>query len=79
MGQCTIDSDRNPNVFNLEHDSNGMWLNANYANPDNQWNPDNLWIFRRNSLHFSLAYMAGEFCFEICPFHPPSIFPTSSN
>ena len=42
-----VDSDRNPNVFNLEHDSNGMWLNADYADPDCQWGPGCLWIFRR--------------------------------
>jgi len=47
------DSDGNLNVFNVEHDDDGLWLNANYANPDNHWNGDNRWVFRRrNSLHF---------------------------
>ena len=32
----------------------------------------------RNSLHFS-PYLLGEFCFVSWPFHPPSIFPTSSS
>jgi len=31
----------------------------------------------RNSLHFSLYILSGEFCFVSCPFHPPSIFPIS--
>ncbi len=33
----------------------------------------------RNSLHFSPRTSGAEFCFVNCPFHPPSIFPTSSS
>lgn len=47
------DSDGNPNVFNVEHDDDGQYLNANYANPDNQWNADNVWVFGRNYAQFS--------------------------
>lgn len=42
-----IDSDRGPIVFRLAHGSDGMWLHAGYANPDFQWDPGNLWFFRR--------------------------------
>ncbi len=42
-----IDSDRDPDVFRLGHDSLGMWLRANCAYPGLQWDPDRLWIFRR--------------------------------
>ena len=52
MALCTFrDSDDNPNVFNVEHDDNGQWLNSNFDNPDNFWNADNTFVFaRRNSL-----------------------------
>lgn len=33
----------------------------------------------RNSLHFSPAFLLGEFCFASCPCHPPSIFPISES
>jgi hypothetical protein len=42
-----VDSDRDPSVFRLGHDSGGVWLSASYAYPDNQWYPDGLWFFRR--------------------------------
>jgi hypothetical protein len=42
-----IVSGRGPSVFSLEHGSSGMWLFADCANPDSQWGPDSLWIFRR--------------------------------
>lgn len=35
------DFDRNPNVFNLERNDDGLWLNNDWAKPDNTWNPDN--------------------------------------
>ena len=40
------DSDGNLNVFNVKHDDDGLWLNSNYSNPDNLWNPDNRWVIR---------------------------------
>lgn len=42
-----IDSDRNPRVFGLGHNSDGMLLRAYYIDPDGQWGRDRLWIFRR--------------------------------
>jgi len=48
------DSDGDLNVFNVEHHNDGLWLNSNYDNPDNLWNPDNRFVFRAcNSLYFS--------------------------
>lgn len=74
-----MDSDGNPNVFNVKRNDDGkLWLNTNWTNPDDQWNLDNRIVFRlRNSLHFSPA-PTGEFCFITCPCQPPSILPTSS-
>lgn len=39
------DSNGNPNVFNVKRNSDGSWLNANNANPDNRWNADNQFVF----------------------------------
>ena len=59
------DSDGNPNVFNVNCNDDGeCWLNTNYNNADYVWDPDNVWVFGCcNSLHFSLFFMSGEFCF----------------
>src|SRR3989344_4508760 len=40
------DRDGNPNVFNLERNEDGLWLNNNWTNPGNKWNPDNEFVFR---------------------------------
>ena len=47
------DSDGNPNVFNVEHNDDGLWLNNNWAKPDNEWNPDNKFVFRLRNYFFS--------------------------
>ena len=54
-------SDGDPNVFNVERDDGGLWLNANYDNPGNVWYPDYRWVFAlRNSLYFiPTAYLMG--------------------
>ena len=57
--------------------------NVNCNHNDNDWN-DNWFLSgvpaSRNSLHFTPApHGAGVFCFVSCPFHPPSILPTSSS
>jgi len=77
MALCTfVDSDGNPNVFYLKHDRDKRWLNANYANPENQWNLENEIVFSLgNSLRFSPVYLSGEFCFISWPLQPPSILP----
>jgi hypothetical protein len=40
------DSDGDPNVFKLERNEDGLWLNDNWTNPDNHWNLDNKIVFR---------------------------------
>lgn len=40
------DSSGNPSVFRLAHNSSGMWLDALYADPDRQWDPGCVWVFR---------------------------------
>jgi hypothetical protein len=46
MACCAkTDRDGNPNVFNLERNEDGLWLNNNWANPESRWNPDNEFIF----------------------------------
>ena len=48
------DEDGNSNLFNLNRDEDALWLNANWSNPDNFWNPDNTFVFVLGySLHFS--------------------------
>src|SRR3989338_8384433 len=62
-------------AFNRSNDER----NVNVTRNDNDWN--DYWWFagRRNSLHFSPRFGGVEFCFCNCPFHPPSILPTSSS
>jgi hypothetical protein len=56
------DRDGDRNIFNVEHDSDDLWLNANNGHPDNVWNADNRFVFaRRNYPRFSPSL--GEFCF----------------
>lgn len=46
------DRDGDPRVFLLERNENGLWLNDNWANPTNRWNPENDMVFSlsKNSL-----------------------------
>ena len=65
-------------TFNRWNDERNVNCNRN----DNNWN-DN-WLLSgvlapRNSLHFSPRSCGAEFCLVSCPFHPPSILPTSSS
>jgi hypothetical protein len=70
------DSDGDLNLFNVEHNDNGLWLNTNYGDPDNFWNPDNRFVFvRRNSLCFPVE-MAGFFYLN-WRLQPPIILPIS--
>ena len=47
------DRNGNPNVFNLEHNDNGLWLNNNWTNPTNKWNLDNELMFRLRKYFFT--------------------------
>lgn len=42
------DANGNLNVLNVERNSNGSWVNRNYANPDNVWNGNYPLVFCRN-------------------------------
>jgi len=39
------DRNGNPKVFNLNRNEDGLWLNNNWAKPDNKWNPKNQFVF----------------------------------
>lgn len=75
------DRDGNPNVFKLEHNDDGLWLNDNWANPTNRWNPDNEFVFRLRKYLLSRAYKVRFFFsgFSKLFFQPPNILPISSN
>jgi len=66
----------NLNVPYLYDNGDKVGLNWNWL--DNNWNSNNPALRFSNSFHFSLVFMTGEFCFESCPLHPPSILPISS-
>ena len=73
-----VDSYAAPNIFNVEHDDDDLWLNYNYAFPGSVWDADFQWVFvRRYYLCFSPGH-PGEFCLLSCPSQPPNIFPISS-
>ena len=40
------DSDGNPNVFNVERNDDGSWLNNNWAKPAHEWDAGNEFVFR---------------------------------
>lgn len=59
------DRNRNPNVFKLERNADGLWLNNNWANPDNEWNPDNEFAFRLRKSFLSALEIGAVFLFRI--------------
>lgn len=76
--ELVTDSDGVLSVFGVGRHDGGLWLCGRYGNSENLWNADDRFVFvLGNLLHFS-PVLSGEFCFIICPFHPPSIFPISS-
>lgn len=78
----STDRDGNPNVFNVNRNDDGLWLDNNWAKPDNEWNPDNQFVFRLRNYFFSVPPAAGRFfllgLFKL-PFQPPNILPISSS
>lgn len=60
------DTDRNgnPNVFNLERNADGLWLNNNWANPDNKWDPENEFVFRLRKFFLSALEIGVVFLFR---------------
>lgn len=49
----------NPNVLNVERNSDDLWLNSNWDNPDNQWNRDNRWAFAQLSSFLPVLFLRG--------------------
>lgn len=41
----SYNSDGNPNVLNANRNDDGQWVNANWDNPDNQWNDNGAFAF----------------------------------
>ena len=81
------DRNGNPNVFKLERNANGLWLNDNWAKPDNRWNPENQLVFALRKYYLfpafrrsrKLCLLSGVFCgLSKLFFHPQSILPISS-
>ena len=82
MAQHTkSDPDGNPNVFKLNRDGDDLWLNNNWANPENQWNSNNEFVFRTRKCLLFRDYNARFFFWKMERLfsHPPNIFPTSSS
>ncbi len=67
-----IDRDGNPNVFNVERNDDGLWLNDNIANPDNDWNDDNKFMFRLRKWFFPRSQGAVFLLWIIKVFPPPA-------
>ena len=50
-----IDSDCNPSILKVYRNDDGLHLNGDNGKPENLYNPDYSFVFRRrHSLHFSL-------------------------
>ena len=63
-GRTITDRNGNPNVFTVNHNDNGLWLNNNWTNPTNKWNLDNELMFRLRKYFFSVLNEA-VFLFRI--------------
>ena len=50
---CLADANGNLNVLNVERNSNGSFVNSNYANPDNVWNGNEQLLVCRKCYCFS--------------------------
>src|SRR3990167_5529671 len=61
----TTDSSGDPNVFNLNHNDDGLWLNDNWAKPDNKYNSNNKFAFRLGNYFLSAVLQAAVFLFRI--------------
>jgi hypothetical protein len=80
MPRIKIDVDADLNVWNVERNDNGLWLNNTNGNPDYHRDAATRFVFRsRNSLHFSSGFLLEEFCFASCPYQPPAILPIYSS
>lgn len=59
-----IDRNGNSNVFKLEQDEDGPWLNDNWTKPTNKWNPDNEIVFLLRK-SFLFPALGGVFLFRV--------------
>lgn len=59
------DRNGNPNVFKLERNDDGLWLNNNWAKPDNKWNPNNKFAFCLRKYLLSAPLQVAVFLFKI--------------
>lgn len=57
------DLDGNPNVSELNRNDDKDWLNAWNANPDNQWNRENLFLFLAPNVSLSPALCGVSFVY----------------
>lgn len=69
---CDTDRNGNPNVFNLERNDDGFGLNDNWAKPDNEWNPNNKFVFRLRNCFLSAALEVAVFLFGIIQIFLPA-------
>src|SRR3989338_3238758 len=57
-----VDTDGDLDIFDLEYDEDGRWLKTNDGRPENEWNPEDPFLFvPRKPLDFSLAPCQGVF------------------
>ncbi len=76
----SYNADGNPNVLELNRNDDGRNVDAYSDNPDNQWNDNGAFAFLVPATNeISNTPYLGSVCFSICPNHPPSMRPISSN
>ncbi len=56
------DRDGNPNVFNVNRNDDGLWLNNDWGRHDNRWNADNEFVFSLRNYFFSAPTKCGFSC-----------------
>ena len=71
-------SDGNPNVLNSNRNDGKSWVNANWDNPNDNWDDDGAFAFLQIISLIKIKTHNYVFLFSVCPSHPPSILPISS-
>lgn len=77
-----IDRDSHPSVFELERNDDGLWLNTNWVNPINRWDPGLRLVFSVSKFLLFRLVLLGGFSFQLTVklfFQPPNILPISSS
>ncbi len=57
--------DGNLNVFNVESNNNGLWLNNNWATPGSRWNLDSGFVFCFRKYFFLSRLRGAIFLFRV--------------